>query len=61
MTDKTLALMIRIERRLNKLQELTACHCGHDELVDECIRYRNRLLKFIEVELDKMQQPEKNP
>ena len=56
MKSTTLGLMVRVEDRLNKFEKLACSHCGHEELLAESERSRDRLLRFIEREIEKLVQ-----
>lgn len=54
MTQYTLDLMCRIERRLNTYVRKEMTHCGDSDGVLEAERYGTKFLKFIEDEIDKV-------
>lgn len=56
MSKTTLNLMARIERRLNKLVDKEVTHCGHDELVMNALRYRNKFMEFLSGEIETLVQ-----
>lgn len=51
-TTETLRIMAGLERRLNKLSDLEARHCGHGELVNKAERYREKLMDWIESNIE---------
>lgn len=50
--DETLRIMAGIETRLNSYIDKQVCTCGHQELEDEAFRYRVRLERFIEKNIE---------
>lgn len=61
MSETTLNLMVRIERKMNRYVGMAMTHCGHDELVEQADRARTRLMKFIEEEVEKLVQKARLP
>jgi hypothetical protein len=47
-------LMGRIKRRLDTFEKYSANHCGHEELVDDFLDYREKFLNFMEREIDEL-------
>ena len=51
-TTTTLRIMAGVERRLNKLTELEVTACGFEENIAKADKQRDRLMDFIEREVE---------
>lgn len=49
----TLKTMDRIAKRIDRLCDKANQHCGHDERVEDFLRYRDKVLQFIAGEIEK--------
>jgi hypothetical protein len=54
----TLRIMAGVERRVNKLMELTAVECGFEENIRVTLMYQRRFEKWLSQELEKIQSEE---
>lgn len=52
MHQKTRKLLASLEKRLWRLRELQAVHCGHDETMEAANRQHLRIVMFIEREVE---------
>jgi len=53
MTTTTLKILAGVERRLDTLLQLETTSCGFEENSEKCDRQRERLMRFIETEVEK--------
>ena len=58
MTKNTLRIMAGFETRLNTLIRKEVCACGYEENILEADLYRGLIIKWLEVQIEKLQQSE---
>lgn len=56
MTLNTSRVLASVERRLNKVVDISACACGHESELERLKKQRGRLMEYLRVELEKLQQ-----
>lgn len=54
MRTETLRIMAGLERRLNTYEIKVQGHCGHEELMDDAIRYRERMMDWFSDQIEKL-------